>query len=328
MEMLKKTAVLVFFIILLLGSVVPEIAVAQEAYPVRPIKIVVAVGPGSAADLLARILGEFLRQELKAEVIVDYKSGAAGVVGGDFLAKSKPDGYVLGVFQSSILTTAVAISPSIPYDPIKDFTHLANAGINSLALVVNENSQWKSLPEFLSHAKNNPGKVSCGIIGIGSHSHFNLELLKTAADVQFNSIPFKAGSGPAITALLGGHIDSTSLIWPAVAEQVKAKKLRALAATGPIKGFSEVPTFAQLGFPKVNLEVFFGIYGPAKLPKQVMTRLVPALEKGMKDPVIVDKLEKMGFTIAYEGPEELAERIKKELVVVRDVATKASIRLE
>jgi tripartite-type tricarboxylate transporter receptor subunit TctC len=326
--MLKKAVVLILSMTLMVGSIVPEIAIAQEAYPVRPIKIVVAVGPGSAADVLARVLGEFLRQELKAEVVVDYKSGAAGVVGGDFLAKSKPDGYVLGVFQSSILTTAVAISSSMPYDPIKDFTHLANAGINSLALVVNENAPWKSLQEFLGHAKNNPGKVSCGIIGIGSHSHFNLELLKTAADVQFNSIPFKAGSAPAITALLGGHIDSASLIWPAVAEQVKAKKLRALAFTGPIKGFSEVPTFGQLGFPKVNLEVFFGIYGPAKLPKHVMARLVPALEKGMKDPVVVEKLEKIGFTIAYEGPEELAERIKKELGVVRDVAMKAAIRLE
>jgi tripartite-type tricarboxylate transporter receptor subunit TctC len=326
--MVKKTVVPILFITLLAGSIVPEIAIPQETYPVRPIKIVVAVGPGSAADTLARILGEFLRQELKVEVVVDYKSGAAGVVGGDFLAKSKPDGYVIGVFQSSILTTAVAISSSTPYDPIKDFTHLANAGINSLALVVNENAPWKSLPDFLGHAKNNPGKVSCGIIGIGSHSHFNLELLKAAADVQFNSIPFKAGSAPAITALLGGHIDSASLIWPAVAEHVKARKLRALAFTGPIKGFSEVPTFGQLGFPKVNLEVFFGIYGPARLPKHVTARLVSALEKAMKDPAVVEKLEKMGFTVAYEGPQVLAERIKKELVVVREVATKAAIRVE
>ncbi len=326
--MLRKAAILICSIALMIGSFFPGIALTQEAFPARPIKMVVAVGPGSAADLLARVLGEFLRQELKAEVIIDYKSGAAGVVGGDFLAKSKPDGYVLGVFQSSILTTAVAISASMPYDPIKDFTHLANAGMNSLAIVVNENAPWKSLPEFLNHAKNNPGKVSCGVIGIGSHSHFNLELLKSAADVQLNTIPFKAGSAPAITALLGGHIDSASLIWPAVAEQVKAKKLRALASTGSIKGFSEVPTFAQLGFPKVNLEVFFGIYGPAKLPKYVTGRLVPALEKAIKDPVIVEKLEKMGFTVAYEGPEVLAERIRKELVVVRDVATKASIRVE
>ena len=326
--MLKNAAVLIFSITLLFCSIVPGIAIAQEAYPVRPIKIVVAVGPGSAADLLARVLGEFLRQELKAEVVVDYKSGAAGVVGGDFLAKSKPDGYTLSVFQSSIMTTAAVISASAPYDPIKDFTHLANAGINSLALVVNENAPWKSLPEFLGHAKNNPGKVSCGIIGIGSHSHFNLELLKTAADVQFNSIPFKAGSAPAITALLGGHVDSASLIWPAIAEQVKGKKLRALASTGPIKGFPEVPTFGQLGFPKVNLEVFFGIYGPAKLPKHVMALLVPALEKAMKDPAVVEKLEKMGFTVAYEGPEVLTERIKKELVIVRDLAAKAGIRLQ
>jgi tripartite-type tricarboxylate transporter receptor subunit TctC len=156
----------------------------------------------------------------------------------------------------------------------------------------------------------------------------NLELLKTAADVQFNSIPFKAGAGPAITASLGGHVDSASLLWPAVAEQVKARKLRALAFTGPIKGFPEVPTFGQLGFPKVNLEVFFGIYGPSKLPNQVLARLVPALEKAMKDPGVVEKLEKIGFTVAYEGPEVLTERIRNELAVVRDVAAKAGIRLE
>jgi tripartite-type tricarboxylate transporter receptor subunit TctC len=328
MKMSRKAVTLILFTTILFGSIIPEIGVAQEGYPVRPIKIIVAVGPGSAGDAVSRILGDFLRQDLKAEIVVENKPGAGGVVAGDFLAKSKPDGYTLGTFQSSVVTTAVATSPSIPYDPLKDFTPLASVGVNSLALLVNENSQWKNLAEFLSHTKNNPGKVSCGIIGIGSHSHFNLELLKTAADIQINMIPFKAGSGPAVAALLGGHIDSASLVWPAVAEHVKAKKFRVLAVTSPIKDFPEVPTFAHLGFPQVNLEIFFGIYGPARLPRHVVARLVSALEKGIKDPVIVARLEKMGFSIIYEGPEQMTERIKKELVVVRDVAARAGIRQE
>ena len=308
--------------------ILPQTLTAQERYPVKPIKIVVALGPGSVADAVARLVGESLRRELNTEVIVEHKPGAAGVLGADFVARSKPDGYTLGLFHSSPLTTSVALTPNMPYDPIKDFTPLGNVGVNSTALVANAASPWKTLAEFLNYARDNPGKATYGIIGVGSHSHFNVELLKIAARVEITAVPYKAGTGPAIAGLLGGHIDTVSLVWPALSEHVRAGKFRALAVTSPIKEVPELPTFAALGFPQVNLEVFFGLFGPAGLPKLAAGKLIPALEKSVKDPAHVAKLDKMGFAVAYEGPKEFSERIGKELTVVRDVARRSGIKQE
>ena len=303
-------------------------ASAQERYPTRPIKLVVALGSGSGVDLLARMLGDYLRDDLKTEFIVENRPGAAGVLGGDFVAKSKPDGYTLGVFHASVLTTAAAINPNLPYDPSKDFTPLAFVGTNPLALVVSATSRWNKLEELLGEAKRNPGKIGCGIIGIGSHSHFNLEILRLESGAEITRVPYSAGTGAVITGILGGHIACTSLTWPAVVGQVRAGKFRALAVTSRIKEFPQIPTFAESGFPRANLEVFYAIFGPAHLPKEVVDRLVPALEKAIRDPKNEASLEKMGFSVSYEGPAKLSERIVNELAVVREVAAKVGVKQE
>ena len=302
---------------------------AQEPYPSRPIKLVVALGPGSGADALARFLAaEPLRRELQTEVIVENRAGAGGVVGGDYLARSNPDGYTLALFHASVVTTATVVNANVSYDSIRDFTPIATLVTNPLAIVVSAGSRWNTLEQLLADAKQAPGKINCGIIGVGSHTHFNLELLKISSGANINRVPFAGGTGPIITALLGGHIDCTSLVWPAVEGNVRAGKFRALAVTSRLKKFPQVPTFASKGFPQVNLEVFFAVFGPAKLPRAVMAKLVPAFENVMKDPSNLEKLEKMGFVILYEGPSQLGDRVKHELEVVRDAARKAGIKQE
>jgi tripartite-type tricarboxylate transporter receptor subunit TctC len=291
---------------------------AQDKYPSRPIKLVVALGPGSATDAMARMLADALRQDLKTEFIVENKPGAAGIVGGEFVARARPDGYTLGALHASVLTTAVAITPNIPYDPVRDFTPLATVGVNALAFAVSSSSNWKSLEEFLDDARKNQGKARCGLIGVGS--------LASGADIT--DVPYSAGTGAVITGLLGGHIDCTSLVWPAVSAQVRAGKFRVLAVTSPIREFPELPTFAAEGFPQASLEVFFGILGPAGLPRDAQDKLVPALAKAIRDPQLAANLEKTGFSVAYEQPRQLAERIEKELAVVREVARKAGIKQE
>ena len=306
-----------------------NVAWSQDSYPSKPVRIVVALGPGSGADALARFLAaDPLRRELQTEVIVDNKPGAGGVLGGDFVARSKPDGYTLALFHASVVSTATIVNQNVSYDPLRDFTPVATLVTNPLAIVVSAGSKWSSLEQLLDEAKKAPGKVNCGIIGVGSHTHFNLELLKIASGAAINRVPYAAGTGPIITALLGGHIDCTSLVWPAVEGNVRAGKFRALAVTSPIKGFPNVPTFAAKGFPQANLEVFFAVFGPANLPKEVMAKLAPAFEKIMKNPEIQGKLEKMGFSILYEGPKQLGERLKHELQVVTEVARKAGIKKE
>lgn len=301
---------------------------AQDKYPSKPIRIVVALGPGSGADALARFLGEYLRRDLQTEVIVENKAGAGGIVGGEFVAKAKPDGYTMGLFHASVVTTVPAINPTVGYDSLRDFTPIATLVTNPLALVVNASSKWTTLDQLISDAKKAPGKIGCGIIGVGSHTHFNLELLKIASGADINRVPYSAGSGPIIAGLLGGHIDCTSLVWPAVLGQIRAGKFRALAVTSRIKEFPDIPTFASRGYPQASLEVFFALFGPANLPREVMEKLVPAVEKVVKDPDAEAKLEKMGFEILYEGPRQLAGRLEKELALVRDVAKKAGVKVE
>jgi len=305
-----------------------DIALAQERYPIKTITMIISLGPGTVPDLVARVVGEPLRQELKTDILFEHKSGAAGIIGNDFVAKSKPDGYTLGSLNSPAFTNAAAITSNLPYDPLKDFTPLANVGVTTALIAVNANSPWKTLEEFLNHVKKNPGKVTCGTSGVGTSGHFNLELLNIAAGVQITHVPYKAGSPANIAALLGGHIDCASQIWPVVSSHVRAGTLRVLAVTRPLDEFPQFPTFAKLGFPRVSLEVWFGFFGPANLPRDVTGKLVPAFAKAIKDQESVAKLAKAGFSVAYEEPKELSDRIKREHAVVRDVAQKAGIKPE
>ena len=303
-------------------------ALAQDKYPSRPIRIIVALGPGAGTDALARFLAaDSLRRELGTEIIVENRAGAGGVVGGDVVAKSKPDGYTLALFHASVVSTATVVNKNVSYDPVRDFTPIATLVTNQLAILVNAGSRWNTLEQLLDESKKT-GKVACGIIGVGSHTHFNLELLKLASGASLTRVPYAQGSGPIINDLLGGHLDCTSLVWPAVEAQVKAGKLRGLATTSPIKGFPNVPTFASKGYPQANLEVFFAMFGPANLPQDVMGRLAPALERIMKNPAILEKLESMGFSILYENSKQLGERVKHELSIVADVAKRAGIKGE
>ncbi|OGA03247.1 MAG: hypothetical protein A3H35_05315 [Betaproteobacteria bacterium RIFCSPLOWO2_02_FULL_62_17] len=301
---------------------------AQDKYPSKPVRIIVALGPGAGADALARFLAAGpLRSELGTEVIVENRAGAGGVVGGDFVAKSKPDGYTLALFHASVVSTATVVNKNVSYNPMRDFTPVANLVTNPLAIVVNAASRWNTLEQLLDEAKKT-GKVSCGIIGVGSHTHFNLELLKLASGASLNRVPYAQGTGPIVTDLLGGHLECTSLVWPAVEANVRAGKFRALAATSAMKGFPNVPTFASKGYPQASLEVFFAIFGPAGLPPEVMARLEPAFERIMKNPAILEKLEGMGFSILYENSKQLGERVKHEISIVTDVARRAGIKSE
>jgi tripartite-type tricarboxylate transporter receptor subunit TctC len=301
---------------------------AQGKYPNQTIKVVVPLGPGSATDALARLLAESLRTELKADVIVENKAGAGGVIGGGYVARAKPDGYTIGVFHSSVLSTAVATSPNVTYNPHKDFTPLGNAANNPWVLGVAASSPFKSLEDLIAAAKKEPGKYNCGIIGVGSHSHFNLELLKQASGADISRIPYSSGTGAIIAGLLGGHIDSASMVWAGLSEHVRTGKIRILAASSPLKGFPDVPTFASKGYPQASLEVGNAVVGPAGMPKEVTDVLVPAIKHAIADPKNVAIMEKLGFRVLYQPPQQLAESLAKELAVVTEVARKAGIKAE
>jgi len=302
----------------------PMTAAAQESYPVKPIRMTVPIGPGAAADSLARFLAEPLRQQLGTEIIVENRAGAGGRLGAEYLAKSKPDGYSLGLFHASLLSTATVVNRNVPYDPVKDFTPVATLVTTPLVIVVGADSRWNDIESFLKEARG--GKIDCGLIGLGSQTHFNMELLKIASGAAINLVPYPAGTGAIITALLGGHLHCTSLTWPGIAPHVRAGKFRALAATSPVKDMPNIPTFASRGMPQVNLEVFNSVLGPANLPRPVLDRLETAYRRVMTDPKIVEQLEKQGNSLLYEDSATLGARIKRELAVVQEVFKKAGLK--
>jgi tripartite-type tricarboxylate transporter receptor subunit TctC len=189
---------------------------AQEPYPNRPVRIIVPLGPGSATDVLARLIAESLNRNMKGTFVVENKAGAGGEIGADYVAKAKPDGYILGFFHSSVLTASAAINPKLPYNPSKDFTPLGIAASNPIVLAVPVNSPFKTLDSFVDAARKDPGKYTSGFIGVGSHSQFNLELLNIVAGVKITAIPYAGGTGPLLTGLLGGQIDSASALWAAL----------------------------------------------------------------------------------------------------------------
>jgi tripartite-type tricarboxylate transporter receptor subunit TctC len=323
---MEKALVIISAIFFALGSA--GTAPAQEVYPSKPVKIIIPLGPGSGNDIVTRILSDSLEKELKTQIAVEYKAGGGGgVVGADFVAKSKPDGYTLGTLNNSVFTFSPVFTP-VPYDPFKDFTPIARLGTGATVVVVNAPAPWKTLEEFLDHARKNPGKVTCGTTGATAVGGIDLELLNAAAGVKITIVPYKEGSGPNIAALLGGHIDCAMQLWPVLINHVRGGKLRPLASVAPLKEFPQVPTFAQKGLSAVNLEVWFGFFGPANLPRNAMARLVPAFEKALRDPENVAKLDKIGWRVAYEGPGEVSERIKKEFSTVQDIAKKAGIKAE
>jgi tripartite-type tricarboxylate transporter receptor subunit TctC len=322
-EMRKISVLFTLFLFALFYS---GAATAQDKYPSKPIKIIIPLGPGSGNDVVTRILSESLEKDLNTQIQVEYKAGGGGgVVGADFVAKSKPDGYTLGTLNSSVLTNAPVFT-TVPYDPVKDFTPIARLGTGSIVLVVNESSPWKTLEDFLDYARKNPGKATCGTTGTATVGNLDLELLKAAAGVQITHVPYKAGSGPNIAALLGGHIDSAMQLWPVLVNHVRGGKLRPLASASSLREFPQVSTFAQKGFPSVNLEVWFGFYGPANLPKDVLARLNRAFKKALNETENVAKLEKIGWRVDYEGTTELSERVKKEFAAVQELVTKAGIK--
>lgn len=222
MKKISVASVMFLFAMAFFGT-----ALAQESYPSKPIKIVIPLGPGSGNDVVTRILSESLEKELNTRIEVEYKAGGGGgVIGADFVANSKPDGYTLGTLNSSIFTNAPVFNP-VPFDPIKGFTSIARLGAGSIVLVVNSTAPWKNVEEFLEHAKKSPGKATCGTTGVATVGNLDLELLKTAAGVQITHVPYKAGSGPNIAAVLGGHIDCAMQLWPVLVNHVRGGKLRA-----------------------------------------------------------------------------------------------------
>lgn len=289
-------------------------AFAQDKYPSKPIRLIVPYPPGASTDILARSLGQKLSTNMGVPVVVDNKAGASGIIGTAALAKAEPDGYTIGIAVPSTHTLPVALNRKVPYDPMKDFTPLSIVANNPLAIVVNPAVPAKTLRELVDYAKQNPGKLSYGTSGAGTSQHLVGEMLNQFAKIDIVHVPYKGGSG-ALNDLIGGQIQVGFVVVPTVLEHVKAGRLRMLAVVDD-KRYSELPAVPtqREALPGISPKTsWLGVFGPAKLPPAIATRLSAELQKAAQDPQLSHYLNTNGMPVVGSTGEEFAKRLREDV---------------
>jgi tripartite-type tricarboxylate transporter receptor subunit TctC len=291
----------------------------------KPLKIVVPFGAGGIADLTARTVATKMADILGQPVIVENKPGAGGIVGGDLVAKSEPDGTTM-LLMSNGTAVSAGLFKSLPYDTIKDFSPVSTLGFFDIAIVTKADSPFKTLSELLAFAKANPGKLNIGTISIGSTQNLAAELFKSTADINVQIVPFN-GTPAVITALRGGQIDAAVEILGPVKTQIDAKAIKALAVMGLKRAPSlpDVPTAKESGLAGMNAASWNALAVPAKTPKDIVAKLHGAAATALASPDVKKRLADLGVEAGSSSPEVLGELLKAEIKRWGDVINRANI---
>src|SRR5213079_1368270 len=288
-------------------AVVAGIAGAQESYPTRPITLVAPFPPGGVADLTARPVAASLEKILKTPVGVVNKTGAAGAVGMQYVATSKPDGYtlLLALSSISIIPEADKIFGRPPTFTVDQFAPIALISADPTILVVRAESPWKTAKDFIEDAKKRPGQVSYSSSGIYGTLHMAMELLSHAAGIKLRHVPY-AGGGPALTALLGGHVDALASGPAVVLPHIKSGQLRPLAGWGDkrVAALPDVPTFKELGYPDAEFYIWAGLFAPRATPEPILEKVRQTVRAAVNDPEFRAAMDKLETPIAFKQGEE------------------------
>ncbi|MBC7436808.1 MAG: tripartite tricarboxylate transporter substrate binding protein [Bdellovibrionales bacterium] len=298
-----------------LALTLPLLAQAQQAYPTKPIKLIVPFTAGGAVDIYARTVQAALAEELGQPVVVENRAGASGMIGAEAVAKSPPDGYTLMVGNIAILAMNPGVYPKMPFDVQKDFTPIIQTVQVNYVLVVTTSLPVKTVGELIAYAKANPGKLTYGSSGSGSAQHMAAELFKAQTKTFITHIPYK-GTGALVGDLIAGHISLIFADQGSMMPQVKAGKLRALAVGGKVRSpdYPDIPTVAEAGkLPGFEAVAWQGIAGPAGMPASVVKRLSDAFNKIQADPAMQAKLNAVGLTPVGGSPEKFGGYIKSEM---------------
>ena len=275
-----------------------------QPFPGHPITLVIPGAPGDAADIGARAVAEELTKILKTPIITLNKPGAAAAVGTDFVAKSKKDGYTLLYGISAGTIYSPALNPdTIPYDPIRDLEPLGFHAFFPCILSVRSDSPWNSFKEVIQYARENPGKFRVSTLGVGSINHFQIEIIKSVTGVDITMVPFK-GASPAVTGLLGGHVESTFVALAVSGLHHASGKLRGLLVDRKVADMPDVPILRDLGYARDLPSPNVGIFGPAGMSEEAKKVLIPAIEQAIKTPEVVSKMDKMRLLTDYRPPAE------------------------
>ena len=301
---------------------------AAERYPAKPVTLVVPYPPGGSNDIFARELGRRLSEDWKMPVIVENRPGAGGSVGAAQVARAAPDGYTLCLLSSSFTTNA-AVQPNLPYDPVAGFTPVAMVARGPMLLTVSNGLPVRTTLELFAMARRNPGRLNYASSGVGSTNHFATELLMEAAQIRMTHVPYK-GMTPAVTDLIGGHVDVLVASAPSIYAQVKAGKVRALGVTSA-QASSVVPGLRpldEMGVPGYHFELWWGVLAPPRVAPERVAAINAAINRAIATPGMRAVFEFEGAEPAPMGSAEFAATIRREIEGWKKVAKAADIRPE
>ena len=314
---------------LCLAAVFAAGSASAQAFPTKPVRIIVPQTPGGASDALARIVGQKLSERWGQPVVVENKPGAGGNVGTDYVAKSPGDGYTL--LMSYVGTQAIngSVYKSLTYEPFKDFAPVATLATVPFALVVNQAFPVKSAGELISYAKAHPGAVNFGSAGNGSLNHLLGEMVNLNQGVKLVHVPYKGAAG-ALTDTMSGQIQMTFSSLPSVAGHIRGDKLRALAVTGSKRSatFPSLPTFAEAGIAGLELSPWFGLLAPVATPEPVVRKINSDIAELLRDKDLIEKFAGLGADPYVTRPEQFGRILQDDIQKWAQVVKASGARID
>ena len=303
--------------------------VHAQAYPAKPIRMIVPFAPAGPNDVIGRIVGQKLTETWGQPVVIENRGGSGGTIGVDAGAKSPPDGYTLIMGGSSNLAVAPSLYAKLPYDPQHDLAPVSNVAFVPYVVTVNPRVPAKSMKDLVAIARTKPGFLNYGSSGAGSMSSLAAELINSAGGTRIVHVPYK-GTAPAVTAMVSGEIDMMVADLSAVAGHAKAGKLRMLAAAGSrrTRAAPDLPTVAEAGLKGYAVDAWFGIVVPAKTPADIVAKLSSAVAAAVKSPDVRGRFDQLGYDPIGDTSSEFAATIKADIAKFAKIIKAAGIKIE
>ena len=304
-------------------------AALAQAWPAKPVRLVVPFPAGGSTDVVGRVVAQELSTRLGQNVFVDNRAGASGTIGSEAVARSAPDGYTLVLSNVGSQGVGPSLFATVKYDAVADFTHMALIGTFPNVMLAHPGVSAKTLQEFVAQAKANPGKYNYATSGNGSTNHFMGELLKFYAGVNMVHVPYK-GSGPALTDLVGRQIEYMFDSMPSAAQYIRNGSVRALAVSGAERSpaFPNVPTFREAGLDKIVISNWFGLSGPARVPAEIVNRVNAEMKTVLAQPAIVTRLDGLGLSAQSMAPDQFARFVAADVEGWKNAVRNTGIKAE